>query len=90
MKRLSGRIDARRQDMLGLEGKVARAYFNAISSIMPERYRFAGRSRNPAKDEFNAMLNYGYGVLYSMCSEGEMETGTETAATRGRAQEGAC
>ena len=70
MKRLRGTIESRRQDMLGLEGKAARAYFEAISSIMPEKYRFAGRSRNPAKDEFNALLNYGYGVLYSLVEKG--------------------
>jgi len=66
MKRLRGTIDARRQDMLGLEGKASRSYFEAVSSVMPERYRFAGRSRSPAKDEFNALLNYGYGILYSL------------------------
>jgi CRISPR-associated protein Cas1 len=70
MKRLRGTIEARRQDMLGLEGKAGRAYFEAVSAIMPEKYRFAGRSRNPAKDEFNALLNYGYGVLYSMVEKG--------------------
>jgi len=70
MIRLRGSIEARRQDMLGLEGKAARAYFEAISSIMPERYRFSGRSRNPARDEFNALLNYSYGVLYSMVEKG--------------------
>jgi CRISPR-associated protein Cas1 len=66
MRRLRGTIDARRQDMLGMEGKASRGYFEALSAIMPERYRFAGRSRNPAKDEFNALLNYGYGMLYSL------------------------
>ncbi|MGA9098319.1 MAG: CRISPR-associated endonuclease Cas1 [Methanotrichaceae archaeon] len=66
MQRLRGNIEARRQDILGLEGKASRAYFEAISSIMPERYKFQGRSRNPAKDEFNALLNYGYGILYSL------------------------
>jgi len=70
MKKLRGTIDARRQEMLGLEGMASRAYFGAITSIMPERYRFAGRSRNPAKDEFNALLNYGYGVLYSLVEKG--------------------
>ena len=25
-----------------------------------------GRSRNPAKDEFNCLLNYAYGVLYGL------------------------
>ena len=66
MQKLRGNIEARRQDILGLEGKASRAYFEAISSIMPERYKFQGRSRNPAKDEFNALLNYGYGILYSI------------------------
>ncbi|EDQ96056.1 hypothetical protein CLOBAR_01823 [Intestinibacter bartlettii DSM 16795] len=32
---------------------------------MPEKYKFNGRSKNPAKDEFNCMLNYGYGIMYS-------------------------
>ena len=66
MQSLRGTVEARRQEMLGIEGMASRIYFEAISSIMPEKYRFAGRSRNPAKDEFNAMLNYGYGVLYSL------------------------
>ena len=70
MKRLRGTIDFRRQEILGLEGMASRAYFGAISSVMPERYRFTGRSRSPAKDEFNAMLNYGYGVLYSLVEKG--------------------
>jgi CRISP-associated protein Cas1 len=66
MQSLKGTVEGTRQDMLGLEGMASRIYFEAISSIMPEKYRFEGRSRNPAKDEFNAMLNYGYGVLYSL------------------------
>jgi CRISPR-associated protein Cas1 len=33
---------------------------------MPEEYRFTGRSRQPATDAFNAMLDYSYGVFYSL------------------------
>ncbi len=66
MKGLKGTIEARRQTMLGIEGMTAKKYFGVLSSIMPEKYKFEGRSRNQEKDEFNAMLNYGYGVLYSM------------------------
>lgn len=32
---------------------------------MPEKYRFQKRSKRPAKDPFNAALNYCYGMLYS-------------------------
>ena len=77
MKRLRGTIDLRRQEILGLEGMASRAYFGAISSIMPERYRFTGRSRSPAKDEFNAMLNYGYGILYSLVEKGCIISGLD-------------
>jgi len=66
MAGLKGTIEERRQTMLGIEGMTAKKYFGVLSSIMPEKYKFEGRSRNPATDEFNAMLNYGYGVLYSM------------------------
>jgi CRISPR-associated endonuclease Cas1 len=66
MKGLKGTIEEKRQTMLGLEGMAAKNYFGALSSVVPGKYKFEGRSRNPAKDEFNTMLNYGYGVLYSM------------------------
>ncbi len=63
---LTGTIDERRGTIMALEGAAGKIYFDALSYIMPERFKFDGRSRNPAKDEFNALLNYGYGVLYSL------------------------
>lgn len=62
---LKGTIDEVRQQILGIEGMSSKNYLESLSSIMPERFRFEGRSRDPAKDEFNCLLNYGYGVLYS-------------------------
>lgn len=59
-------IDDIRGSIMGIEGSGGRIYFEAISFIMPDRYKFDGRSRNPAKDEFNTLLNYTYGILYSM------------------------
>ncbi|MBI3605632.1 MAG: CRISPR-associated endonuclease Cas1 [Nitrospirae bacterium] len=67
---LSGTIDEKRGTMMGLEGSAGRTYFESLSFIMPDRYKFDGRSRQPAKDEFNCLLNYGYGVLYSMVEKG--------------------
>ncbi len=63
---LSGALEERRGTVMGLEGSAGRIYFEAINFIMPERYKFNGRSRQPAKDEFNCLLNYAYGVLYSL------------------------
>lgn len=58
--------DSRRNHLMGLEGTAGRVYFQCISGLLPEHYRFDGRSRRPAKDPFNACLNYGYGILYSL------------------------
>jgi CRISPR-associated protein Cas1 len=62
---LSGTIEEQRSTIMGLEGSGGRVYFGSLSSLMPDRFKFKGRSRNPAGDEFNALLNYCYGVLYS-------------------------
>lgn len=66
MEKLTGTVDEMRETLMGLEGAAGRCYFEALSYIMPDRFKFEGRSRNPARDEFNCLLNYGYGVLYSM------------------------
>jgi len=58
-------LEDSRSLIMGLEGAAGRAYFSCISKIMPEKYRFKGRSKRPAKNPFNAVLNYCYGVLYS-------------------------
>lgn len=49
----------------GWEGLSAKIYFETLNLFLPEEYRFACRSQHPATDVVNAMLNYGYGLLYS-------------------------
>jgi len=61
----TGTVDQQRGTLMGLEGAAGRAYFACLGKLMPAEYRFARRSRQPAVDPFNAMLNYSYGVLYS-------------------------
>jgi len=63
---LVGSLEEKRGSIMGLEGSGGKVYFDALNFVMPERFKFDGRSRQPAKDEFNCMLNYGYGVLYSL------------------------
>ncbi len=58
-------VDDVRDSIQGYEGTASRAYFGALGEVILEKYKFNGRSKNPAKDPFNCMLNYGYGILYS-------------------------
>ena len=48
----------------GWEGLASKIYFNALNLFLPEAYRFKERSQHPAVDITNALLNYGYGLLY--------------------------
>lgn len=52
-------------NLRGWEGIASNIYFEALNLFIPEKYRFAQRSQHPATDVVNAMLNYGYGLLYA-------------------------
>jgi CRISPR-associated protein Cas1 len=54
-----------KQTLLGIEGFAAAEYFSALASVLPKKYTFKERSRQPAQDKFNAVLNYVYGVTYA-------------------------
>lgn len=54
-----------RASVLGIEGTSARTYWDIISEALPTNWQFEARSRQPAKDAFNASINYLYGMLYS-------------------------
>ncbi len=62
--KVTGNVEEMRNTIMGIEGSGGRVYFECLSSLMPDRFKFNGRSRNPAKDEFNTLLNYAYGILY--------------------------
>lgn len=50
----------------GIEGAAAKAYFSAWRDLLPESWKpsFPNRNRQPPQDPINAMLSYGYAVLY--------------------------
>lgn len=61
----------------GLEGTAGRLYFETINYVIPEQYKFSGRSMRPAKDAYNAFLNYGFGILYSRVEKSLMIAGLD-------------
>lgn len=49
----------------GYEGNAGKVYYQTISELLPPEYKFQSRTTRPAKDPYNAYLNYGFGILYS-------------------------
>jgi len=58
-------VEEKRNELMGLEGVAGRIYWQAVRSIVESRSEFLGRVHRGATDEVNALLNYGYGILYA-------------------------
>jgi CRISPR-associated protein Cas1 len=67
----------------GYEGLAGQSYFSVIPSLLkedlPESLRFSGRNRRPPRDRFNALLSYGYALLYQAVMQAVLAVGLEPA-----------
>lgn len=62
---VNGNMNDSRNILMGYEGNAGKIYYRTLSFLIPQEFYFEGRSSRPAKDEFNCMLNYAFGILYS-------------------------
>ena len=60
----AGNVQEVARELRGVEGIAANIYFKTMNLVLPEQYRTEERSQHPAMDVTNALLNYGYGILY--------------------------
>lgn len=67
----------------GYEGIAGRAYFSTLPHLLreevPEEFRFEGRNRRPPKDRFNALLGFGYSLLYQAVLRSILAVGLDPA-----------
>lgn len=61
----------------GWEGASGKKYFSCLALLMPDFYQFQVRDRQPAKDPFNALLNYAYGILYGKAEGALIKAGID-------------
>lgn len=61
----------------GWEGQASKVYFDTLNLFLPEHLRFASRSQHPAMDIVNALLNYGYGLLYGKIEGALIKAGVD-------------
>jgi CRISPR-associated protein Cas1 len=68
-------------ELRGYEGLSARSYFDTVPVLLkkdlPEEFRFNGRNRRPPKDRFNALLGFGYSMLYQEVLQAVITTGLD-------------
>jgi CRISPR-associated protein Cas1 len=73
-------IDEIRERLLSIEGRAAQRYWGSIKDIIPAELAWPGRETRGAKDLFNALLNYGYGVLYAQVEQAILLAGLDPYA----------
>lgn len=64
-------------NLRAFEGNASREYFHILNCFVPEKYRFQERSQHPARDVANALLNYGYGILYGKVENALVRAGID-------------
>ncbi|RMH38335.1 MAG: CRISPR-associated endonuclease Cas1 [Nitrospirae bacterium] len=72
--------DAVRETLMGYEGTAGRLYWEGVKIIIGQRTEFLGRTHRGATDAVNALLNYGYGILYAQVWGAVLNAGLEPFA----------
>lgn len=62
-------------ELMGYEGIISRIYFEALGKIVPPKFAFTKRSKQPPLDPFNAMLGLGYSMLFNEIMAGAINAG---------------
>jgi CRISP-associated protein Cas1 len=81
LKKISGAKDL--DSLRGFEGMAAKNWFASypqlLKSDIPEEMKFLKRSRRPPRDRINALLGFGYALLYQAVFQAINSTGLEPA-----------
>lgn len=52
-------------EVMGYEGAAASIYFTNLSYLVPNEFRFQKRTKNPPRDPVNALISFGYSIIYA-------------------------
>ncbi|MEW5800948.1 MAG: CRISPR-associated endonuclease Cas1 [bacterium] len=81
VRRIQGEnIDEVRSALMDIDGEGERMYWDGLSKIIDLKFEFLGRVYQHAGQIVSAMLNYGYGLLYSQVWGAVLHAGLEPFA----------
>lgn len=70
-------LEAAKSKIMAMEAVIARLYWQGLAQWLPPDCDFEKRTRRPAQDNFNAALNYLYGMLYTVVETGIFAAGLD-------------
>lgn len=56
------------QELMGIEGNIRQTYYQAFDDIIKD-FRMEGRSKQPPKNEVNALISFGNMMCYTTCMD---------------------
>ena len=59
------------------EAPAAKKYYRVINELLPKEYQFSKRTKRPATDIFNSLLNYVYALLYNLVEDAIIDAGLD-------------
>jgi CRISPR-associated protein Cas1 len=66
--------------LMGIEGAAGRSYWSGVAALLEDRCEFVGRRQQGDVGPVNALLNYGYGILYSRVWAATLHAGLDPFA----------
>lgn len=64
IQEISGNTEENREKIMGFEGNSSKIYFRMISEMLDRKWQFTKREHQKAKEPYNIVLNYMFGILY--------------------------
>jgi CRISPR-associated protein Cas1 len=55
------------ESIRGYEGSASNAWFSFLADVLPKKWKFTGRNRQPPKDPINALLSLTYTLTFAEC-----------------------
>jgi len=71
------KLNAGAEELRSLEAVSSKLYWQGLAEAMEQHTPFGKRTRRPAADRFNALINYGYGMLYSIVETAAFTAGLD-------------
>ncbi len=54
-------------ELMGIEGNIRNVYYETFDHIITDDFKMEGRSKQPPKNEVNALISFGNMICYSQC-----------------------
>ena len=79
IQNISGNTEEHKNIIMGLEGNTSKVYYKAISEMLDKKWKFTKREHQKAKEPYNIVLNYMFGILYRKIETLLLQEGFDTS-----------